>query len=119
MTVRFHGAAGEVTGSCHEVEAAGHRLVLDCGMIQGGAAPDARTRAAFPFDAAQVDAVVLNAAIMLWGGGVEDPIEAWDDNWERQMRVNVLSPGPFMTEMMAGGAATAPSCPSSSGPCRR
>ena len=35
MKVRFHGAAGEVTGSCHEVEAAGHRLLLDCGMIQG------------------------------------------------------------------------------------
>jgi NAD(P)-dependent dehydrogenase (short-subunit alcohol dehydrogenase family) len=44
----------------------------------------------------KVDAVVLNAAIMLWGGGVEDPIEAWDDNWERQMRVNVLSPTRLM-----------------------
>ena len=38
MRVRFHGAAGEVTGSCHEVEFAdGRRLLLDCGMIQGSA----------------------------------------------------------------------------------
>lgn len=39
----------------------------------------------------RVDAVVLNAAIMLWDCGVEDPIEAWDDAWDRQWRVNVLS----------------------------
>ena len=27
--------AGEVTGSLHEVEAGGKRLLMDCGMIQG------------------------------------------------------------------------------------
>ena len=62
MRVKFHGAAGEVTGSCHEVEAAGHRLLLDCGMIQGSEADEARNADAFPFDVDAIDAVVLSHA---------------------------------------------------------
>ncbi|HAI60078.1 MAG TPA: MBL fold metallo-hydrolase [Xanthomonadaceae bacterium] len=62
MRVIFHGAAGEVTGSCHEVEAAGHRLLLDCGLIQGGREDEARNRDEFGFDAGAIDAVVLSHA---------------------------------------------------------
>jgi metallo-beta-lactamase family protein len=62
MQVRFHGAAGEVTGSMHEVEAAGHRLLLDCGMIQGSPEAEARNAAPFPFDPARIDAVVASHA---------------------------------------------------------
>jgi metallo-beta-lactamase family protein len=62
MKVRFHGAAGEVTGSCHEVEAAGHRVLLDCGMIQGSEADEARNTQPFGFDVASIDAVVLSHA---------------------------------------------------------
>ena len=62
MQVRFHGAAGEVTGSCHEVEANGHRLLLDCGMIQGSEEDEARNFDAFPFDPHEIDAVVLSHA---------------------------------------------------------
>ena len=62
MKVIFHGAAGEVTGSCHEVEAAGHRVLLDCGLIQGGRADEARNREEFGFDASAIDAVVLSHA---------------------------------------------------------
>jgi metallo-beta-lactamase family protein len=62
MRVRFHGAAGEVTGSCHEVEAAGHRLLLDCGMIQGSEEDERRNFDAFDFDAGAIDAVVLSHA---------------------------------------------------------
>ena len=62
MQLEFFGAAGEVTGSCHILTVGGHRLLLDCGMIQGGATPAERNRAAFPFDAAQVDAVILSHA---------------------------------------------------------
>jgi metallo-beta-lactamase family protein len=60
MHLQFFGAAGEVTGSCHVVEVGGRRLLLDCGLIQGGAAPDRRNRESFPFDAAAVDAVILS-----------------------------------------------------------
>ena len=35
MDIVFHGAAGEVTGSCHLVEVGGKRVLLDCGMVQG------------------------------------------------------------------------------------
>ena len=62
MRVRFHGAAGEVTGSCHEVEAAGHRLLLDCGMIQGSIEDEHRNFEPFPFDIEGLSAVVLSHA---------------------------------------------------------
>jgi metallo-beta-lactamase family protein len=62
MQLEFFGAAGEVTGSCHILRVRGATLLLDCGMIQGGEQPELRNRAAFPFDAAQVDAVVLSHA---------------------------------------------------------
>lgn len=62
MKVRFHGAADEVTGSCHEVEAAGKRLLLDCGLIQGSRADEARNRDDFSFDPEAIDAVVLSHA---------------------------------------------------------
>lgn len=62
MRVKFHGAAGEVTGSCHEVEANGHRLLLDCGMIQGSEEDERRNFQPFPFDVHALDAVVLSHA---------------------------------------------------------
>ena len=62
MLVRFHGAAGEVTGSCHEVEANGHRLLLDCGMIQGSDEDERRNEDPFPFEIGDIDAVVLSHA---------------------------------------------------------
>ena len=62
MQVQFHGAAGEVTGSCHLVEVGSHRVLLDCGMIQGSAADERRNLLPFDFDAAAIDAVVLSHA---------------------------------------------------------
>ena len=62
MRVRFHGAAGEVTGSCHEVEVGGRRVLLDCGLIQGSDEDEKRNFEPFAFDPASVDAVVLSHA---------------------------------------------------------
>ncbi|HET9693457.1 MAG TPA: MBL fold metallo-hydrolase [Steroidobacteraceae bacterium] len=62
MQLQFYGAAGEVTGSCHILTVQDRRLLLDCGLIQGGDDPDARNREAFPFDAGAIDAVVLSHA---------------------------------------------------------
>ena len=62
MQVHFHGAAGEVTGSMHLIEAAGKRILLDCGMVQGSPEADARNFAAFPFDVAGIDALILSHA---------------------------------------------------------
>lgn len=63
MRVHFHGAAGgEVTGSCHLLECAGKRILLDCGMIQGGRDAEARNLEPFGFDPASIDALVLSHA---------------------------------------------------------
>ena len=62
MQVHFHGAAGEVTGSMHLVEAAGRRILLDCGLIQGSRESEARNEHPFPFDPSTLDAVVLSHA---------------------------------------------------------
>ena len=62
MRVHFHGAAGEVTGSMHLVEAAGRRILLDCGMCQGSAEMEASNADPFPFDVASLDALVLSHA---------------------------------------------------------
>ena len=62
MKLTFFGAAGEVTGSCHLVEAAGKRILLDCGMIQSGRDEDKRNAAKFGFDLNQLDAMILSHA---------------------------------------------------------
>jgi metallo-beta-lactamase family protein len=62
MRVEFFGAAGEVTGSCHLVHAAGKVILLDCGMIQGGREEHQRNSAEFSFDVARIDAMVLSHA---------------------------------------------------------
>ena len=62
MHIEFHGAAGEVTGSCHLITVAGQRVLLDCGMVQGGRLSEARNAMPFPFDPSAIDAVVLSHA---------------------------------------------------------
>ncbi len=62
MRLTFQGAAGEVTGSMHVLEAAGKRVLLDCGLFQGRRAEAHEKNAKFPLRAADVDAVVLSHA---------------------------------------------------------
>lgn len=62
MRVHFHGAAGEVTGSMHVVEAAGRRVLLDCGLRQGSQEMEASNAGPFPFDAASLDALIISHA---------------------------------------------------------
>ena len=62
MRVLFHGAAGEVTGSLHEVETGGKRLLIDCGMIQGSPEAEARNAEAFPFEPSELDALIVSHA---------------------------------------------------------
>jgi metallo-beta-lactamase family protein len=62
MRIEFHGAAREVTGSCHLVDCGGVRILLDCGMIQGGRERHERNREPFPFDPSTLDYVILSHA---------------------------------------------------------
>lgn len=62
-TLTFLGAAREVTGSCHmlESEALG-RVMLDCGMHQGGDATERIAKDNFQFSPRDVGAVILSHA---------------------------------------------------------
>lgn len=62
MKITFHGAAGEVTGSCTLVETASARFLIDCGMFQGGGEAYARNLQALPFDVRGIDFVILTHA---------------------------------------------------------
>ena len=60
--VTFWGAAQSVTGSMHLVEAAGRRILLDCGLVRGQRDEARRRAVRFPFSPAEIDAVVLSHA---------------------------------------------------------
>jgi metallo-beta-lactamase family protein len=62
LQVRFDGAAGEVTGSCFRMDAAGARFLVDCGMFQGGREAGLKNAAAFNFDVRALDFVLLTHA---------------------------------------------------------
>ena len=62
MKIQYCGATTGVTGSCHLITTAHHKVLLDCGQFQGGKAQDELNREPFPFDAAKVDFMVLSHA---------------------------------------------------------
>ncbi|HXY05340.1 MAG TPA: MBL fold metallo-hydrolase [Burkholderiaceae bacterium] len=62
MRIAFHGADRTVTGSCHLIECAGVRVLIDCGLAQGGHEMEERNRAAFGFAPADIDFVLLTHA---------------------------------------------------------
>jgi metallo-beta-lactamase family protein len=62
MKLSFHGADRGVTGSCHLVECAGRRILIDCGMYQGGRELNEENAEPFGFDPESVDIVLLTHA---------------------------------------------------------
>lgn len=63
MTITPFGAAGgEVTGSANLLEAAGRRVLIDCGMFQGEKSADARNHTLDIESPAKLDAVLLTHA---------------------------------------------------------
>ncbi len=62
MKISFHGAAGDVTGSCHLVEAAGRRVLIDCGLFQGSRELHEENAEAFGFEPRSIDFLLLTHA---------------------------------------------------------
>ncbi len=62
MRITFHGAAGQVTGSMHLLEAAGARVLLDAGLFQGKRAETRALNANLPIDPRRIDTVILSHA---------------------------------------------------------
>ena len=62
MQISFHGADRGVTGSCHLVEVAGTRILVDCGLFQGSRELDQDNADAFSFDPAEIHCVLLTHA---------------------------------------------------------
>lgn len=61
-TLQFLGASGTVTGSKFLLEASGVRLLLDCGLFQGGRTLRRRNWDSPTFEPGRLDAVVLSHA---------------------------------------------------------
>src|SRR5690349_16966802 len=90
MKIIPHGAALEVTGTCHEIQlepltAGGkkRRILLDCGLFQGKRKESSIKNATFSFDpATDIDALILSHAHMdhtgriplLWKKGYRGPV---------------------------------------------
>ena len=59
MKLTFIGAAHEVTGSCHYLEACGKRILVDCGLEQG---PDIYENPDIPVTPSMIDTILLTHA---------------------------------------------------------
>ena len=59
MNIYFIGAAHEVTGSCTLLEACGKKILVDCGMEQGG---NVYENAEIPYAYGEIDALLLTHA---------------------------------------------------------
>ncbi len=62
MEIAFHGAAREVTGSCHLVRANGKTILLDAGLFQGRRSQVWEKNIALPVRPDAIDAIVLSHA---------------------------------------------------------
>ena len=62
MKLSFHGADRGVTGSCHLIECNSIRILVDCGLYQGGREAEEGNAKPFGFDPAKIDCVLLTHA---------------------------------------------------------
>ncbi len=60
--ITFWGAARTVTGSQHLIETEGKKILLDCGLFQGKREQARVINTQLPFDAREVDAMILSHA---------------------------------------------------------
>lgn len=79
VEVKFLGAAGTVTGSCYLVSHPGGRFLVDCGLFQGSKSLRELNYQPFPFDAHDIDCVLLTHAHVDHSGLIPKLINAGFD----------------------------------------
>ena len=62
MDITFHGAVRTVTGSQHLLSVNGYQILLDCGLFQGSRRATYERNITLPFDASQIDVLILSHA---------------------------------------------------------
>lgn len=62
MHISFWGGAHEVTGSCSLVETGSYKIVVDCGMFQGGKQNEIKNEQPLGFNAADITHVLITHA---------------------------------------------------------
>lgn len=62
ITLTFFGAAGTVTGSCFLLKTENQSVLVDCGMFQGSKTEKQLNYDPFPFEAKEIDGVLLTHA---------------------------------------------------------
>lgn len=76
MQITFWGAARTVTGSQHLVETAGERILLDCGLYQGRRADAYAINQTLPFDAGDIDAMILSHGHIDHSGNIPNLVKS-------------------------------------------
>lgn len=76
MQITFWGAAQTVTGSQHLLEFNGQKILLDCGLYQGKRSDSYAINRKLPYDASQIDAMVLSHAHIDHCGNVPNLVKS-------------------------------------------
>nr|MBC8253299.1 MBL fold metallo-hydrolase [Ardenticatenia bacterium] len=76
MRVQFWGGARSVTGTMHLLHVNGFQVLLDCGLYQGSRKKAFEINRNFPFDARQIDAVLLSHAHIDHSGNLPSLVKA-------------------------------------------
>ena len=76
MEITFHGAVRTVTGSQHLVEVNGLKILLDCGLYQGSRKESYQRNQNLPYNAAEVDILVLSHAHIDHSGNIPNLVKS-------------------------------------------
>jgi metallo-beta-lactamase family protein len=76
MKIEFHGAVRTVTGSQHLLIITNHKILLDCGLYQGSRKESYARNQYVPFNAGDVDALVLSHAHIDHSGNIPNLVKS-------------------------------------------
>jgi len=76
MKLTFHGAVRTVTGSQHLITVNGRKILLDCGLYQGSRKKSYERNQNLPFDASEVDVLILSHAHIDHSGNIPNLVKS-------------------------------------------